>query len=58
MVGRGPSKGGARETAVTTREVQGLIAEPFKVDRDGYVQVPDGSGLGVEAGDRWQKVAP
>ena len=39
-------------------EVQGLIAEPFKVDRDGYVQVPDGPGLGVEIGDRWQKVAP
>jgi len=39
-------------------EVQGLIAEPFDVDRDGYVQVPDRPGLGVEISDRWQKVAP
>ena len=39
-------------------EVQGLIAEPFEVDRDGYIQVPDRPGLGVEISDRWQKVAP
>jgi L-alanine-DL-glutamate epimerase-like enolase superfamily enzyme len=44
--------------AIGVMEVQGLIAEPFDVDRDGYVQVPDRPGLGVEISDRWQKVAP
>jgi len=44
--------------AIGVMEVQGLIAEPFDVDRDGYVRVPDRPGLGVEISDRWQKVAP
>jgi L-alanine-DL-glutamate epimerase-like enolase superfamily enzyme len=38
-------------------EVQGLITEPFDVDAQGYVRVPDGPGLGVEISDRWQKIA-
>jgi D-galactarolactone cycloisomerase len=38
-------------------EIQGLIAEPFDVDPDGYVRVPDRPGLGVELGDRWQKIS-
>jgi L-alanine-DL-glutamate epimerase-like enolase superfamily enzyme len=37
-------------------EIQGLITEPFYVDPDGYVQVPDRPGLGVELSDRWQKI--
>jgi L-alanine-DL-glutamate epimerase-like enolase superfamily enzyme len=38
-------------------EVQGLITEPFDVDANGYVQVPDRPGLGVELSDRWQKIS-
>jgi L-alanine-DL-glutamate epimerase-like enolase superfamily enzyme len=38
-------------------EVQGLITEPFDVDAEGYVQVPNRPGLGVEISDRWQKIS-
>jgi L-alanine-DL-glutamate epimerase-like enolase superfamily enzyme len=38
-------------------EVQGLITEPFDVDADGYVRIPDGPGLGVELSDRWERVS-
>jgi len=38
-------------------EIQGLITEPFDVDPNGYVQVPDSPGLGVELSDRWQKIS-
>ena len=39
--------------AFGTEELQGLIAEPFLPDRDGFVRLPEGPGLGVELGDRW-----
>jgi L-alanine-DL-glutamate epimerase-like enolase superfamily enzyme len=38
-------------------EIQGLITEPFDVDANGYVQIPDRPGLGVELSDRWQKIS-
>ena len=43
--------------SIGVEEVQGLITEPFDVDADGYVHVPNRPGLGVEIGDRWRKVA-
>jgi L-alanine-DL-glutamate epimerase-like enolase superfamily enzyme len=43
--------------ALGVLEVQGLITEPFDVDADGYVRVPDRPGLGVELSDRWERVA-
>ena len=43
--------------AIGVTEIQGLITEPFDVDADGYVQVPDKPGLGVEISDRWRKIA-
>jgi D-galactarolactone cycloisomerase len=42
--------------AFGTEELQGLIAEPLLPDADGFVQVPQGPGLGVELGDRWAPV--
>jgi L-alanine-DL-glutamate epimerase-like enolase superfamily enzyme len=41
--------------AMTDVDFQGLIAEPFLPDKDGFVRLPDKPGLGVELGDRWQR---
>jgi L-alanine-DL-glutamate epimerase-like enolase superfamily enzyme len=43
--------------AMTDADFQGLIAEPFLPDKDGFVRLPDTPGLGIELGDRWQRVA-
>ena len=43
--------------ALSVMEVQGMIEEPFTVDAEGYVSVPDRPGLGVEISDRWEKIA-
>ena len=40
---------------MTDVDFQGLIAEPFLPDADGYVRLPDKPGLGIELGDRWQR---
>ena len=40
---------------MTDVDFQGLIAEPFLPDADGFVHVPDKPGLGIELGDRWQR---
>lgn len=41
--------------AMTDVDFQGLIAEPFLPDADGFVHLPDTPGLGIELGDRWQR---
>ena len=41
--------------AMTDVDFQGLIAEPFLPDADGFVHLPDKPGLGIELGDRWQR---
>jgi L-alanine-DL-glutamate epimerase-like enolase superfamily enzyme len=40
---------------MTDVDFQGLIAEPFAPDRDGFVRLPDKPGLGIELGDRWKR---
>jgi len=42
---------------LSVEHVQGLIEEPFTVDAEGYVSVPDRPGLGVQIGSMWEKVA-
>ena len=37
-------------------DFQGLIAEPFLPDAEGFVRLPDRPGLGFELGDRWQRM--
>ena len=42
--------------AMTDVDFQGLIAEPFLPDADGFVHLPDKPGLGIElAPTRWQR---
>ena len=43
--------------AMTDVDFQGLIAEPFLPDADGFVRLPGKPGLGIELGDRWERTA-